>query len=333
MSFDFDPKSPDSDSSYKARYAEIERANDRSWYVQNQHRPFDAVLSVHSAGEARNPLQPLTYEAMVDVHSKVGRRILGGNMSFSQNLGPKELPVDVRLANAKENVERVCSDAGIEPRQLRILGARMSEHSSHPLTPLNVDVFNIDPQSNDPFFIPETSDFIYSYDPSVVLAATPADCPIMLASAETPQGTVSMLVHYSWRAAANGYIEQTDRCFDMLGVDRETLHIYLSPGAHAENFAYKRAADPRIEFPGAEGLFRDVRFKNDAWEFGIDTPRFAYDRVLQLPGIKPEMVYADTTDTGSYRSGHSSHNRDFNINPNHNTRDLLFMVPRSNALQ
>lgn len=333
MSFDFDPRSPDSDSSYKARYAEIERANDSSWYVQNQYHPFDVVLSVHSAGEERDPLQPLSYKDMTDIHSKVGRRILGGNMSFSQNLGPKELPAEVRRINAQENVARVCSDAGIEPRQLRILGARMSEHSSHALTPLDVDAFDTDPQSNTPFFIPETSDFIYSYNPSIVLAATPADCPIMLASAETPKGTISMLVHYSWRAAANGYIEQTDRCFDMLGVDRSTLHIYLSPGAHAENFAYERVVDPRIEFPGTEGLFRDVHVKNDTWVFGIDTPRFVYDRVLQLPSITPEMVYSDTTDTGSYRSGHSSHNRDFNIDPNHNTRDLLFMVPRPNALQ
>lgn len=333
--FDFDPHAVewnDETERFQRRYEAIELANEASWYFDTSLRrdSFDVIFSVHSAGAPRNPASALSYQAMTTLAIPSPRRILGGNMDMSPGSGPRELGPDTVTQNARENIQRLCVDAGIHPHQLRILRALGRKCDEYPLTPLAVDTLSSGTPNT--FMLLVASDFLYSYDPEVVLAACPADCPLLLATAETPKGTISILIHYPWRGVAYNYIEQTDDCFTQLDIDRSTLRMYLSAGAHAESFTYKRPVDPRLEYPNHPELFQNVHQQDAVWHFGIDTPKVVYDGILALPGIEPWMLYADTSDTGSRRSGYSSHNRAFNEDPNNNTRDLACIV-RHKSLQ
>lgn len=332
--FDFDPASPESNSPFKARYVEIERANDLSWFTTEQIHPFTVILSTHSAGKPRRETDPVSYLSMIDLESSADRRILGGNMSTAPSLGPLEVSQDEKVADALDNIRRICHDAAFSPHQLHILKAHHVGHDTIPLLPLNVDKLTGDTRMPDePFNLPVAGDFLYSYNPDVVLAARPADCPILLATADTPKGCISMLIHYPWRGVVNKYIEQTDACFDALEVDRSSLRMYLSPGAHAESFPYEFTENPYDVYPEAGTLFQNVQQVNNKWLFGIDTPRYVYEKLLTLPGIQKEALYADTSDTGAFKSGYSSHNRAYNFDPNQNTRDLLFMIRRPTEVQ
>jgi len=338
--FDFDPSRVDLNDTEKVfenRYFRIEAANDESWYMKDQPtpRPFDVYFSVHSAGAPRDPLAPLGFFAMNNLLIPSSRRILGGNVDPGVTHGPMDLDPSLRSQDARTNIDRICADAGIHAEQLHILNARLAGHDTNPLTPLNIDTLELTPNSLGLTSIPVVSDFICTHNPEVVLAATPADCPLLLATAETPQGAIYILIHYPWRGVANRYVEQTDRCFTELGVDRSTLRMYLSAGAHAENFLYQRPVNPRVEFPSVPELFQYIHAERTqdtpVWTFGIDTPHVVHAQLLELPGIEPWMLYTDTSDTGSVRSGYSSHTRASNQDPSHNTRDLLALVAHTNS--
>lgn len=164
---------------------------------------------------------------------------------------------------------------------------------------------------------------MYTYDSDITFAVTPGDCPILAATAETPNGTIHIMIHFPWKGIVADYIEQVDREFERLGIDRSTIKGYLSPGGQAESFRYKEySEDPRELYPKTKGLFSGVKKDSEStWAFDVDTPYYVYDNLLKL-GIEPEQLFCDTSDTSALNSGYSSHGRAMRLDED-NRRDLF----------
>lgn len=321
-------KTPEQEDIFKNRYDEIDEANRESFYMTDPDRSLDVFMSVHNTGGYRMEFDPVTSaDRIIRAEHE-----LAGNVSDVGSYGPASATPEERMGNARSNMARFFETIGVPQESVYILNPERDY--STPITIVNADEQEITENTTWPVRLDNSGDFVYTRDPNKVLAGRPADCPIMFASADTPEGKVYMLVHYAWRGAGCQYVAQTADAFDTLGVDRSSLEIYLSPGAHAENYPYDNyPRDPREEFPDTDGLFTGVEsFVNDAgetrWRFNIDTPKFVYDQVLEKFGVDPKQVFCDTSDTGALESGYSSHGRSMRLKDQgeSNTRDIVCAV-------
>jgi copper oxidase (laccase) domain-containing protein len=330
MSFDFETHSPEK-FQIPARYWAIETASKKSFYLTNPHRSFDAYQSIQSIGEVRQDHLKLSGEAPT-IAQAATRMIAGGNMSTVGPYGPVELSQDERIADAKENMHEFIESLGIPKTSVYMLNPERDY--STPLTVVDVDVQDTVGRTDWPLCLNTSGDFLFTRDPHKVLAVRPADCPVMIATADTPEGKVYMMVHYAWKGAAHGYIKQTADIFDTLGVDRSSLEMYLTPGGQAESYSYENyPQNPIKEYPGTEGLFFEPQSRindegKEVWDFGIDTPKFVYDQVLMQFGVDPSQIFCDTSDTSALNSGYSSHGRSSRLKNQgeSNTRDLVLAV-------
>jgi len=323
MSFDLETRSAETDTLFKNRYKAIEEANSRSFYLTDPNRSFDAYQSVHSYGTARD-----TFDA-ADVAKRV---IAGGNMSTVGTYGPSELSKDERIQDASDNMSAFFESLNLPETSIYVLNPERDYTT--PLTVVDVDAQHTDEHTSWPVRLDNSGDFLYTRDPNKVLAVRPADCPVMIASANTPEGKIFMMVHYAWKGAAHHYVEQTAHIFESLHIEKDSLEIYLTPGGQAESFPYvDYSQNPLEEFPGTEGLFVNVsnRIKEDGtkvWDFDIDTPKFVYDQLLTQLDINPAQVFCDTSDTSALNSGYSSHGRSIRLKDQgeSNTRDIAVAV-------
>lgn len=327
MSFDLIPNASEK-FQIPERYQAIEVANRKSFYLNNPHRSFDAYQSIHSIGDER---QYLSKEDVVA--TQVARRIIaGGNMSTVGPYGPVELTNEARIEDAKVNMREFIKSVGVPETSVYVLNPERDY--STPLTVVDVDKQDTTERTDWPLRLDTSGDFLFTRDSNKVLAVRPADCPVMIATADTPEGKIYMMVHYAWKGAANGYVKQTADVFNKLGVDRSSLEIYLTPGGQAESFPYANyPQNPRIEYPGTDNLFFQPKSHTDnegkeVWDFGIDTPKFVYDEVIKRFGVEPSQVFCDTSDTSAMNSGYSSHGRSSRLKDQgeSNTRDLVLAV-------
>jgi len=294
---------------FERRYEEIDK-NNLQYDVSKQY--FDVSMSLHS----------FIYE---DPFLKVARRlVIHGNMDYGGKLGPSHLTRDERIDDAKKNMDRFLKDGKVDPKDVRIM--RNNPDRNDP----KLYVVNIDEQEvGDNHIVKDVGDFVYTYNPDIVLAIQPADCPTMIASGENPKGRIYMMAHYGWQGSANDFVGQTSSVWDSLDIERSSLSIYLTPGAQAESFHYHNyPVDPRKKFTHVDTseLFVNVRNTGEnpdkPWEFSIDTPFFVYHQILKLHDIKPSQIFCDTNNTSSAESGYSSNTRSIN-NSEDNTRDLV----------
>lgn len=302
------------------RYDVINEANEKSFYMTNPNRSLDVYQSIQSIGPARSP------ESLA-----AGRVIAAGNMSPLGPYGPVELSEDERKEDASQNLESFLKSVDIPPSHVFVLWPERDY--STPLSIVNADEQEVDESATTPTRLHASGDFVYSYDPNKVLAARPADCPIMFATADTPKGKIHVLVHYAWKGAGSHYVAQTAEAFDALGVDKDSLEIYLTPGGQAESYPYTSHEDPREVYKNTDGLFANVekQTNNDGsttYSFGIDTPKFVYDQVIEQLKVRPEQVFCDTSDTSALNSGYSSHGRSKRLEDTgeSNTRDIVLAV-------
>ena len=323
------------------RYARIDKANEQSFYMTDSERPFAVTLSVHSVGAPRLRVDAAqqTAEEVAELKQinepavasadEVGylkqaglaaRFVLGGNMSTivrdgEAAFGPGNMTSDERLKDARGNMNKHFKNLDIDPASVRILNPERDY--STPLTTVNVDedkgVYN----GLDPVRLEKSGDLLYTYDDTIVLAARPADCPIAIMTADTPLGRVNMLLHFAWKGAASGQYEDMKREFDKLGIDYESLKVYISPGGQAETFRYTNYVPDGKENPDVEEgrLFVDVTSDGDntqpPFNFGIDTPNDVYEAFLDM-GLDKKQVFLDTSDTTNLSSGYNSNSRDYN---------------------
>lgn len=269
---------------------DIEALNERSWYLNPVEKPPFVALSVTSIGPSRE--------------TKIARTVLAGNMS--ENYGHKDIPKEQWPDLANQNVNRHVRNMGYKPSQLHIL--RPQTDYTQPLNLVNADDPTFSYNKDKATWLPNAGDFIYTYNPETVLGVRPADCPIVVTRAETPEGTMLSLTHFAWRGAQAGYIEQMFDHFKQLGVDLSTARMYVSPGVEPHNFPFKNREKPGQPLEPAD-LFVDVSMAADGEYQGfIDLPGFVRKRLI-THGITEYQIYQDTSDTSLPESGYSSHSR------------------------
>lgn len=322
MSFDIKTNTAEQQNdTFEHRYKVIESLNEKSFYMTNPHRSFDVFMSAHNTGGYREEYTPATAAKRLIRQE----HLLSGNVSDLGTYGPSDMTPEERAADGKANMARFFEQIGIPKENVYVLNPERDYDT--PLTIVNADEQKITEETVWPVRLDQTGDFVYTRNPNKVLAGRPADCPILFASADTPEGRIYILVHYAWKGAAHHYVAQTADAFDVLGVDRTSLEIYLTPGAQAENFPFTHyPRDPREEYPNTEGLFVNVQENGDeTWNFDIDTPHFVYSQVIEQLGIDPKQVFCDTSDTASLESGYSSHGRSMRLKEHgeNNTRDIV----------
>lgn len=307
------------------RYEQLNRNNERSWYMNDTERPFSVAMSVHSVGEAR--------PEAVDSAVKAARHILGGNMSAlrrddgSVPYGPRHLDDEGRFEDAIQNMDAFFKDAGVDPANVRLLNP--GRDYTKPMSIANVDE---DPgvyDGQNPVRLEHSADFIYSYNPDIVLGVRPADCPIVIFSGETPQGRIGGMVHFAWRGAASGQYGDMERALNELRVDRSSMKTYIAPGGQAETFRYDGGYVPdgkNNPTPADNLLYRDLKSfwgkeGQKQYTFGLDTPNDVYYALINM-GLTPEQIFSDVSDTTALNSGYSSHSRAANLKESQ-TRDLV----------
>lgn len=298
-------------------YSEIDSKNTESFLL---HENWDVLVlqSLHSAGPSRE--------------HKLARTILAGNMSPLNGYGPHHLTDEEKIQDAARNLETFFQQYNINPSRVRIL--RPERDYTTPLTAINLDEAPMEHDDTGLLRPTQTGDLLYTHNPDIVLAARPADCPIIYMTAETAQGTVTSLVHLAWLGAAHGYIAQARETFDTLGVDWPSARLYMTPGAHGSTYTFHKfdKYNPHEAFPDTQELFVDlVQDGENSYSFGINLSQFVYNQMLTTFPIRNYQVFADTTNTTAPEAGYSSHSRSFKNYPEDgaNTRDIVLAVRRT----
>lgn len=332
------------------RYKRIDDLN-RESFLMVEGTELQVLQSIHSVGGRR--------DALTEKHAKdfdddvvrkakgIGRRILTGNISTTNGNGPYYMNIEARKEDAKANLYSFMEQHGIDPARIRFLKPNLDfsipadaePGYQVPLVPVNVDEEELFVNDRDVLQPKKAGDFMYTYDPEVVLAAPPADCPLAIIEAQTPKGKVTILLHLPWQGVANGYVDQAKVLMDDLEVDWESVRVQITAGGHAETFDFQNFTkyDPRTQFPGSEGhLFVDVEEVKvqtkdgevDGYNFRIDLPAESYEQIEEKWPVTPYQIFANTSDSTSPTSGHSSHSRAFKgygVDGN-NSRDLVAAV-------
>lgn len=329
------------------RYALIDEMNKDSFYMTDQDRQFDVIMSVHSAGRSREAIRKAD-DGDTKAHSpeeidvineanRAARYILGGNMSTVSlpsgkvPYGPGELTDSERLEDARYNMKHHFENIGIDPAAVRVLNPEREYHDSS-LSVVNVDEDDGVYDGIEPVKLTMRGDFIYSYNPDIVLAVRPADCPVAIMSAETPSGKINMMLHFAWRGPAYGQFDDMYRELSKLAVDVSTLSVYITPGGQAESYRITNfTPDDSKENPTpTEGdLFMDVVEHEDMidgeavsrYDFGIDTPLAVYNAFIKM-GLDERQIFLDTSNTTDLESGYGSHSRASNQKED-NVRDIV----------
>ncbi len=321
------------------RYKRIDTLN-RESFLMNEDSSLQVIQSLHSVGARRDALTPEYAQDLdpdlVQKAAEVGRRDLVGNVSPLNGYGPQELSVEARVEDAKSNILNFLESNEVNPTDVHML--RPERDYTTPLSVVNLDV---EPHQPDDTGLarPDTAgDFIYSYDSEAVLAARPADCPIVFVSAETPKGEVAVLLHLAWQGVANGYVEQAKTALDALEVNWDTVRAQITPGGHAESFGFTnyKQGNPNELYPGYETMFKNVEARtledgSVLHDFSIDLAAEVYEELVDTWGIDTYQVFLDTSDTTSPTAGYSSHSRSFKgySQNGENSRDLVLAKRRT----
>jgi len=316
------------------RYERINQLNERSRYMTDVDRPFSVNMSVHSAGKERVMYNVFEDgdDDLVEAGKAANRLVrfnLAGNMSTALNpkgepYGPMDLSPEDRLQDARENMSKYLESLDINPADVRILNPDRDYKT--PLQVVNIDTDPATYDGTEPAKLEGRGDMIYTYNPNIILGVRPADCPLLVISADTPKGRIYSMVHFAWQGAANDQISDMEREFAALGMDLSTATIYVTPGGQAETFPFSNAPkDPNEQYPTADGLFKDIEaYDKDGetkYKFAIDTPNFVYEGLLKL-GIQEDQIFVDTSDTTSPQSGYASHSRASRL-ADDNSRDFV----------
>jgi copper oxidase (laccase) domain-containing protein len=299
------------------RYRKIDELNKLS-FLMTEGSSLQVIQSLHSVGASREVLTPKysdNYQQDVIAEAqKISRHILAGNMSPLNNYGPGELTTAGRIEDAAENLNKFFHLNDIDPADVRLL--QPERDYSTPLTFINVDTEPLAPDDTGLLRPDLAGDMLYTYNPDIVLAARPADCPIAFVSAETPNGELTALLHLATLGTGHNYILQSKKVLDTLGVDWDTARVQITPGAHSETYRFQDFTqyDPREKFPEFKTMFVDVEDTvtdkgEPAVNYGIDLAAEVYERIVKQWGIDEYQVFLDTTDTTSPTVGYSSHGR------------------------
>ena len=318
------------------RYRRIDELNKQS-FLMIAGSSLQVIQSLYSAGPPRDVLaseyknadNPTTADEL-----KSKRRVLSGNMSPLNGYGPSELSPEQRIQDAKKNLHTFLYRQDINPAMVRIL--RPERDYTTPLGVVNLDETPSTPDDTGILRPDKAGDLIYTHNPELILAARPADCPIVYVEAKTPKGIVTALLHLAWKGVAHGYIQQAKNALDEIGMDWTTAQVQITAGGHAETYTFEDFDDfdPNTAFPESAAMFVDVQdYISDTenkkgkkvYRFGMDVAAEVYRQIMNSWDVEAYSVFADTTDTTAPESGHSSHSRsfkDYNID-NNNTRDLF----------
>lgn len=303
--------------SHEPRYDRIDELNAESFFMM-EGSDLEVIQSLYSAGAPRDVLTPSLADAfdknVVEKAQAIGRRLLAGNMS-AMGYGPKELSPEDRIKDAKANVEAFLEQYDIDPADVRILFP--DREYTTPLNVINLDEESLSTEETGLLRPDDRSDMLYTFNPELILAARPADCPIVFITAETPKGQVTALLHLAWLGVAHGYVPQAKVALDALGVDWKSVRVQVTPGGHGETYTYtNNSYNPHERFPNAAGMFINLQEStNDkgepAYNFGIDVAAESYEQIVREWGIDAYQMYMDTSNTTSPAAGYSSHSRTF----------------------
>lgn len=321
------PIQPERESSpSNQRYDLIDEQNARSFWLKEPHT-FEVRQSLHDTGGK-----------LADITQLAARRILAGNTSPAREgaYGPLGIGItpEMRMADATRNFEQFIETQGVSLKNVRTM--RPERDYSTPLTFVDIDQQKVDPDNTKPVTLDTAGDFIFTRNSELALAVRPADCPVVVGTVTTPESDIHFMLHLAWQGAASGYIKQAKEWFDEQRANPASFRLYVSPGAHAENYPYNNwDKNPLEVYPGYDTLFVDRHLEPSTkppydmkWAFSIDTPHFVYTELLKEWQLDPFQVFADTSDTGAVGSGYSSHNRWFRMEetwdtPLGNTRDTV----------
>ena len=332
------PKYTDTDSfePQPERYRRIDELNKHS-FLMTEGSSLRVIQSLHSVGLPRDVLSS-EYKNTNDpatAHGLIGKRaILNGNMSPLNGYGPSELSLEQRIEDAKKNIHTFLHRQEIDPADVRIL--RPERDYTTPLGVVNLDETALTPDDTGIFRPDKAGDLMYTYNPELILAARPADCPIVYVEAKTPKGIVTVLLHLAWKGVAHGYIQQAKNELDALEIDWSTAQVQITAGGHAETYTFEDFDDfdPNTAFPESAAMFVGVQeYISDTekkkgkkvYRFGMDVANEVYTQIMNSWDVEAYSVFADTTDTTAPESGYSSHSRSFRNYEidGENTRDLF----------
>lgn len=329
------------------RIKRIEDNNRQSFLINDHENPIahKVVQSLHSVGVDRKLISTKhsqDFDAdVVKAAALIGRKELVGNVSPLNGYGPKAYSPEEKIKDAKENIHRFLADHGVDSEDVRML--RPERDYTTPLSIVNADEIALERDGTGLQRPVEagTGDFIYSFDPDVVLAARPADCPIVFLTAETPQGQAKVLLHLAWKGVAHGYVDQAKEALDGLGVNWETVRIQVTPGAHASTYTFNKykEGNPQEMYPMAPDMFANVNQSGETdgvstYSFGIDLTPEVYEQITSKWDIDPYQIFVDTTNTTSSTAGYSSHSRSYKGYEgvgSENSRDIVMLVPPKNS--
>lgn len=328
----------------------IENLNHDS-FLMHEESPLQVVQSLHSAGARRDALTaeyaPDLSPDVVSRAATIGRETLAGNISPLGPYGPRVMTEEERVAEANQNLEAFLAQIEVNPEYIRML--RPERDYETPLTMVNVDEEPTTPDDSGLARPDLSGDFMYTFNLDTVLAARPADCPIVFISGETPKGEVAVLMHLAWLGVAHGYIDQAKTALDTLGVDWDTVRAQITPGGQARSFKFENfnKYDPREKFPDSESMSVEYESipvldeqKNPVldkegnlqkvYNFAIDLAPEVYEQIVKKWGINEYQVFLDTSDTTSPTSGYSSHSRSYKGYAVHgdNSRDIVLAKRR-----
>jgi len=310
------------------RYRKIDELNKKSFLV-TEGSSLEVIQSLHSIGAPRDVLSEKiekTDDPRVAEALKEKRVLVNGNMSPLNGYGPSELTPEERIEDAKENLHTFLYYQNINSADVRML--RPERDYTTPLSVVNLDDTPLAPDDTGILRPDKAGDLMYTYNPEIVLAARPADCPIAYVEARTPKGVVTVLLHLAWMGVAHGYVQQAKTELDNLGIDWATAQVQITAGGHAETYTFEGfdKFNPVEEFPESASMFVDIQETDEGkYNFGIDVAAEVYNQIINTWDVTEHNVFADTTDTTAPESGYSSHSRsfkDYEVDGD-NTRDLF----------
>jgi len=260
--------------------SEVEDQDSESWYLKDSIKPLIAV-SIYSVGPSRE--------------KGLERNILAGNMSKNYD---DRLEADRNLNNFLESINVLPGDTvTMHPQDV----------NDEELRAINIDTVSL--EKDCATYLKDRGDFIYTRNPETALSVKPADCSCIFCFGETEQGPIMSLTHLSKHGAVRGYFDQMFEYLDNLGIDRETMKIYIVGGAYKENRPYSHE-DDSSEASNYKKLFKDIKYNDDDgnWHYNIDVPGFILSKLSENK-INDNQIFLDQTDTARLDSGHSSHSR------------------------
>jgi len=322
-------------------------------FNENEGHPL-FLMSLESAGPPRNtvdsPYLRLTQaeldstdpEIIASVNAKIisYRILMAGNVrEVSGNPLPEgtsdEDIAEIWRREAQANVAKFFESMNIPPQKVKFLSPQDDYRKTHlPLIMANVDETPANPESKIGVYSKEKADMIYSYDTETVLAVKPGDCPIIYFRGMTDRGPIQGMVHIPWPGADSkgseygGYIDQMFNHFNILGINKASLRLNISPGARASSYDYEFPENPLENNPGKELLFNDVKVSDKGgYSCNIDTPVFVRDQLIKY-GISEYQMCQDSTDTASQECGYGSNSRAYkNKGKEVNARDIVVGSP------